>query len=86
MNKPNVSANQARSLYTAITGKESACEGKANYATQDDAERPAAAHNRWEKRQHDVEAYHCPFCEKWHKGRVASPAVLSLLSICTGGE
>lgn len=41
---------------------------KFTYETLEDAERAAEAHNRWPGRDHDVEAYHCLFCGKYHKG------------------
>lgn len=73
--------SSARSWYTSLSGRDTACEGKQAYDTAEDAERAAAAHNRWSGRNHDVEPYACPFCGKYHKGRVVSPLVLNLISL-----
>jgi hypothetical protein len=53
-----------------ICGKEKTCEGKTAFQTEEVAQRASNAHNRWEKRRHDVEAYPCAFCEQWHIGRI----------------
>jgi hypothetical protein len=51
-------------------GRARTCGTKQPYESELDAERAAAAHNRWKERRHDVEPYPCAFCEKWHVGRV----------------
>jgi hypothetical protein len=53
-----------------ICGKQKTCGKKHAYADEETATRGAAAHNRWEKRSHDVEPYPCAFCSSWHVGGI----------------
>jgi hypothetical protein len=51
------------------------------YPAEAEAQRAAAAHNRWAERRHDVEPYPCPFCAQWHIGRVMTIAELEALAM-----
>lgn len=75
--------SEARRLYTRLSGAAASCEGKFVYLTMAEAENAAAAHNRWLDRRHDVEAYECPFCGRFHKGRVAPNLLIGVLSLIT---
>ena len=75
---------EARRLYTRLSGAAASCEGRFVYLTMAEAEIAAAAHNRWQERRHDVEAYECPFCDRFHKGRVAPDSIIRLLSWVIG--
>jgi hypothetical protein len=63
-----------------ISGQERTCGKKAAHATEALAVKAAEAHNRWENRRHDVEAYPCAFCHQWHVGGIMPVSVLE--SIC----
>jgi hypothetical protein len=67
-----------------VSGREKTCGKKTAYAAEDEAVRASVAHNRWEKRRHDVEPYPCAFCKQWHIGRVMPIELLE--SIAAGGE
>ena len=56
------------------------------YAAEDEAERAAAAHNRWAERRHDVEPYPCAFCGQWHIGRVMSVEELEAIASRTAPD
>jgi hypothetical protein len=53
-----------------IAGKEKTCGKKNAYENEEAGQKAASAHNRWDKRRHDVEAYPCAFCDKWHIGNI----------------
>jgi len=57
-------------------GVERTCGKKARHPDEEQARKAAEAHNRWDKRHHDVEPYPCAFCGQWHIGRVMPVDVL----------
>jgi len=57
-------------------GKERSCGKKTKFLTEEKAQKAVEAHNNWEGRKHDVEAYPCPFCEGWHIGRIMPIEIL----------
>jgi hypothetical protein len=57
-------------------GEDKTCGKKTKFETEEAASKAALAHNRWEKRKHDVEPYPCAFCHKWHVGGIMSLDVL----------
>ena len=59
-----------------VAGQEKTCGKKAAYASEEAATRAAAAHNRWDKRRHDVEPYPCAFCQQWHVGNIMPRSLL----------
>ena len=59
-----------------IAGRDKTCGKKNAFETEEAAQKASDAHNRWEKRHHDVEPYPCAFCEKWHIGGVMSVELL----------
>ncbi len=58
------------------SGQEKTCGKKTAFADEASAQKAAGAHNRWEKRRHDVEPYPCAFCQKWHIGGIMPIEVL----------
>lgn len=68
-------------LRTLAGGERRSCSSKAVYDTFDKAEAASVAHNRWPGRDHDVEPYGCPFCGKFHKGRISPIKNLHVLKI-----
>jgi len=58
------------------SGPQQTCGRKQRYETEEAARAGADAHNRWDKRHHDVEPYPCAFCGKWHIGKVMPIDVL----------
>jgi hypothetical protein len=59
-----------------ISGREKTCGKKTAHETEELAINAAEAHNRWEKRRHDVEPYPCAFCRKWHIGGIMPISLL----------
>ncbi len=57
-------------------GVEHTCGNKIKFSHEELAEKHAKAHNKWEERRHDVEAYPCGFCNHWHVGRIISQVEL----------
>jgi hypothetical protein len=62
-----------------ICGRERTCGVKRPFDDEAAAQKAALAHNAWVRRKHDVEPYPCPFCGKWHIGRVMSPTELQAI-------
>ena len=63
-------------------GESRSCGKKTCFLNEEKVQRAADAHNIWEGRQHDVEAYPCPFCNQWHIGRVMSMEILQVIAKC----
>lgn len=59
-----------------IAGQERTCGKKNAFADEPAAQKAADAHNRWDKRRHDVEPYPCAFCNQWHIGNKMPVEVL----------
>lgn len=57
-------------------GEERTCGTKHRFATEALANKAAEEHNRWRKRSHDVEAYPCCFCGRWHIGKIIPPKII----------
>jgi hypothetical protein len=62
------------------SGAERTCGKKQKFKTEADATRASDAHNRWDKRKHDVEPYPCAFCSEWHIGGVMPLEVLTAMA------
>lgn len=52
------------------SGSEKTCGKKNKFVDEQAAQKAADAHNRWDKRKHDVEPYPCAFCSQWHIGNI----------------
>lgn len=63
-----------------LSGVERTCGKKNSFLTEEAAQKAANAHNRWDKRKHDVEPYPCFFCKTWHIGNIMP--IERLRSIC----
>lgn len=57
-------------------GIERTCGKKNPYNSFVTAQKAANSHNRWDKRNHDVEPYPCAFCLQWHLGKIMPIDVL----------
>ena len=57
-------------------GEHRVCGKKIAFETEEKAIRAMNHHNKWEGRNHDVEHYPCPFCEKWHIGCIMPEDVM----------
>jgi hypothetical protein len=68
-----------------ISGRDKTCATKHAYEAEESALQAANAHNRWQKRRHDVEPYPCAFCAKWHIGRIMPVAILEAICAQRGG-
>ena len=71
---------------TNLAYLEAAKSAAANWQAEKDrkaAEKAAAAHNQWDKRKHDVQAYPCFFCDHWHVGGIMTIEELKAV-IATG--
>ncbi|WP_020469764.1 hypothetical protein [Zavarzinella formosa] len=63
-----------------VSGREKTCGKKMAYQSEELAVRAATAHNRWDKRRHDVEPYPCAFCQNWHVGNIMPLALLEAIA------
>jgi hypothetical protein len=61
-------------------GREKTCGTKRKFATEEIANKAAEKHNEWIKRNHDVEAYPCCFCNGWHIGKIIPGDILQRIA------
>ena len=66
-----------------MSGESQTCGTKVQHNGIYQAEKAAAAHNQWDKRKHDVQAYPCFFCDHWHVGGIMTIEELKAV-IATG--
>lgn len=55
-----------------VCGEEKTCGIKVVYECEEDASRSALALSKKGISKYELEAYPCPFCNKWHVGRKMS--------------
>ena len=63
-----------------LCGRERTCGMKRGFDAEEKAIAAANAHNRWDGRLHDVEAYPCPFCHYWHIGKIMPLDILQAMA------